>query len=156
MITIEQILKADGDDLSRQAGEALQPETARHDLKYERSNLPTMYWKVCRKCKARTKMTEDIEVHLAANCGNIKCVPDPILLTPDNAFKWRDWAVKKFGAEQFEIAITIIDSYNRNFEFDQYDQEMIESSVSQSFNFGSPDEYIKASCICVLKDKEDK
>lgn len=64
-----------------------------------------------------------------------------IPLTPDNAFKWRDWAVEKYGESKFVQVL--------------YD--MIRNELGYGFleiiAFAQPEHYLKAVALCVLGDK---
>lgn len=94
MITKEQILQAEGEELSRLLGEVLQPEKNKHILGY--GNLEAN----CRKCNELIKVSRASGSSLAVNWRFVKgvdricTIPDPIPLTWPEAMKWRDWAHK--------------------------------------------------------------
>ena len=125
MITVEQILQAEGDELSRLAGEVLRGDMRlNHDE--DRSGR-------CRKCLCR--------------CGEdgwqVECIAVPIPLTPNNAFKWRDWAVEKFGWQSLDQCLYSI-----------YAEQLVLGGIYSWMEWMlnlKPEHYIKAACLCVLQ-----
>jgi hypothetical protein len=88
MVTVEQILAAEGVELSRLIGEVLGDKPWRHEM-----NVLNR----CVKCKRAFSSPDREPIH---------CVcPDPIPLTWDNAMFWRDWACDKIGPKEFKDAL---------------------------------------------------
>jgi hypothetical protein len=85
----QKILTAEGDVLSALLGEVLGETPCRH--KWNPNNF-------CIKCGF-----DDRNPHNGydPNCP----IPDPILLTWDNAINWRDWAVAECGINEFLEAL---------------------------------------------------
>ena len=120
----EQILQAEGEELSRMAGEVLQPDR-------EQCKCDTFH---------QVKAWDEFRCNDCAGYEDENIIP----LTPDNAFKWRDWAVEKFGVVVFR----------RNMEEVQY----YSSKKSHAFSswvscYAKPSHYIKAACLCALEVK---
>ncbi len=96
---INELLKAEGEKLSQLLGKLLQPEKNRHNLW-----IPDALWGgngyqnyECQRCDLKKGLSlEEKEQWLTDNPCPIPC---PIPLTPDNAFKWRDWAVAEYGKD---------------------------------------------------------
>ncbi len=123
------LLTASDEDLPRMLGEVLGSTPCHHT--WEPNNT-------CVKCGF-----DDSNPHNGydANCP----IPDPIPLTPANAFKWRDWAVEKFGEDAFVNAL--IEVYN-----DTVNCITLMQFIAKS----QPHVWLIASAICVQNDKEQK
>ncbi len=121
-MTPEQILKADDKTLPAMAGKVLQPD-AKH---YWTNTGGIEHCKNCREMWNASKENTTCHCHIP--------------LTPDNAFKWRDWAVEKYGAKCFMKAVETVGN-----ECLGYVDE------SAFICFGDPIHYIKAAMLCVVK-----
>ncbi len=133
-MTTNEILNLSDEELPRVAGEVLitkeaSPGDFAHDVVYADS----ADYGSCRKCGMTI---------LVGDC----IFPDPIPLTPANAFKWRDWAVEKYGAVKLKQAI--LDVYI-------HAGGRLEGSFSYWLAvFAQPKHYIKAAMICKENDNE--
>ena len=78
-------------ELSRLLGEVLQPYT-KHKAKQSLCEMAASSYR-CKNCGEKQYDPEQV------------CPSPRIPLTPDNAFKWRDWAVEKFGASNLWLAL---------------------------------------------------
>jgi hypothetical protein len=137
MITPEQILKSTGDELSRLAGEVLQPEMKHHVYSGASHS--------CRNCKKElyTYSGRGTEA-LHQDCD----IATPIPLTWPEAMKWRYWCVGqyedggdyKYSGGRFEGAMNTV---------------LVQAKISNflAATFAQPEHYIKAACLCVLEAK---
>lgn len=72
-----------------------------------------------------------------------------IELFPGNAFKWRDWAVKKYGGKHYHYQLEQI-----------YRSGLDSASDYSQYGFSlwiikaQPEHFLKAAALCVLNDKE--
>ena len=108
MTTKEQILRAEGEELSRLLGEA-----------FGNNHRKITEWcNVCMVCQASTRKVD--------TC--------PITLTWNEAMKWRDWAVKKFGYCMFTDVVLIARR----------------GTYPDFIAFAKPEHYLKAAAICKL------
>jgi hypothetical protein len=134
-ITPEQLSKADDTEFSKLAGEVLLSKPYQHNTKQLYNDAGELQ---CVKCKGILWSSGKY-----VNIGPCS-FPDPILITPDNAFKWRDWAVEKFGDGFFEASFI----------------EVIGNAGIYSSQgvlcYGEPRHYIEAACRCVINAKESK
>jgi len=130
-MTKQELLTAQGDELSRLLGEVLQPET-KIDHLWEHRDAPGGYAKYCSKCGCNDTCT-------------LKCiVADPIPLNDWNvAMKWRDWAVKEYGEVKFKQAM--IDMYALE---DEYMNMMFGVWFAC---YAQPEHYLIAAALCKLK-----
>ena len=69
--------------LSLWLGKVLQPEKNEHDTRRMDRAMANHKPPYCRKCDRKVPYSEPCPI------------PDPIPLTPAEAFKWRDWAVER-------------------------------------------------------------
>lgn len=144
MITKEQILQSEGDELSRLAGEALQSKKCFIEAQTARKHqhkLPAKYF--CNTCNL---WTDTPKKHAKA---------DPIPLTPSNAFKWRDWAIEKYGSCKFEGAMVkmIYPTIDLSDETAERARVMTISALSFFAKRAQPKHYIKAACLCEIEGK---
>ena len=131
-MTKDQKLNCPDADLPMMAGEVLCPEEKHHMYPPNDSDK-------CPKCKKRTYASGYATKELQKPCT----VADPIALTPDNAFKWRDWACDEYGYTTFKQAMLDIKHINplrKTLPFDLW-----------LASFAQPKHYIKAVCLCAAE-----
>ena len=131
------ILESKGKKLSRVLGEAL------HDKEKE----PSRWWHEhdgtchpdlessefrCRKCRKVINAASD----------ETECVADSIPLTPDNAFKWRDWAMDNFALLDIMQAMQKVEDFNNKTYADPAMWWKLESQ---------PDHWLQAAALCAEK-----
>jgi hypothetical protein len=75
--------------------------------------------------------------------------PCPIPLTPDNAFKWRDWAVEKYGSSALQDAFAEI--YKKELDH-KWPMEI--AVYRWLFKEATPAHYIKAACLCKIESEK--
>ena len=130
-MTKDQIPKATGDDLSRLAGEVLQPEKQSHDYQMATYHTINKTW-TCRFCYKTIKANK-----LHEKCTHANLIP----LTWPEAMKWRDWAVGEFGAEEYTEALWQIWKQILNSET-PFDEWLATKA--------QPEHYIKAAMLCKI------
>jgi len=130
-MTEQELLKLTGDELSMALGEVLRGDMrANHD---EDSSGR------CKKCLC--KFTDP--------SWRRECIAVPILLTPDNAFKWRDWAVDKLDKCEYVKALLAVFGVAWN-------PVDIDFTVVCGL-FGcelKPEHYLKAAALCEIRSKK--
>lgn len=127
------ILEASGEELSRLAGELLgSNKLHRHNPRDIGEGVYQCVY--CNKVGFQ-KDTEDN----SETCP----VGYPIPLTPDNAFKWRDWAVEKFGFVNFRWSMEEV----------HYQDDKARGFTTWLATHADPIHYIKAACLCKLDEK---
>lgn len=114
-MTEDQILNCTDADLPKMSGEVF-------DTRY------------CKNCTTKPDI-----------CTPKRCCYIPIPLTWDNAMKWRDWAVEKFGYNIFrktlvDVYFYFIDDLKMSFD------EWIITKIR-------PSHYIKAAMLCAKEPK---
>jgi hypothetical protein len=136
----EQILKATGDELSRLAGEVLQPEKNEH-------RWPMHNTTICLKCDQRLRIFSTIYAgDIDTEAKKLPCpVPDPIPLTWAEAMKWRDWAEEHdfYGLDK---QLEAVYRFCRDGSFEPWGRWFT--------LFAQPEHYIKAACLCKLGSEE--
>jgi hypothetical protein len=131
VVAKEQILAATGEELSRLAGEVLQPDvrSGKHDNRgNSRGYLGRVVdWK-CVKCGEVTDGRGP-----TTHCNGF----DSIHLTWPEAMKWRDWAVKEFGTARVSTVV----------------QEVFggKDAPAKYLLLALPEHYIKAACLCKIE-----
>lgn len=126
----DQILTASDTELPALLGEVLQPETKVCDLVHISYSMTDPNWQ-CTKCDKLCDVKK-----------NWPCtIPDSISLTPDNAFKWRNWAVEKYGKHEFSFAMQ--DSTVSEFNWDYV----------PIVSLAKPRHYLIAAALCAMKGK---
>lgn len=140
-MTNEQILSATGPELSQLLGKVLQTSPLMHEIRTKWAGDPPMKNPptVCLKCGL---IDPDVDGY---------CLPHaPIPLTPAEAFKWRDWAVEKYGEDMYWAALCEVFKSSQNPTSDSLPK-------FQWFVYGicrfKPEHYLKAAALCVLGDK---
>ncbi len=128
----DQILKSTGAELSRLAGEVLQPEKNKHD--FRRYGKGGMRWCV-----------KDRGILFGAK-KNISCIPDPIPLTWPEAMKWRDWATCEIRESVADKAFA---------EIAELENKCFVTTKKLNVEWwwlwnAQPEHYIKAACLCKL------
>lgn len=133
-MTPEQISKLSDEDFSKLAGEVLQPEELLHEMieQTERGLWP--YY--CEKCKKGHDLKQDFPY---------RCAAGSIDLTPDNAFKWRDWCVENYIEAEFE------DAMHEVYQNSEYNNLM--SYQMWLLTKATPRHYIEAAVRCVINAK---
>ena len=138
-MTDQEILKLTGDKLSRVAGEMLQPD-AKHIS-------------CCGICLVCGK--ELWEIRAGGPPLYRKAYHEPctisIPLTWPEAMKWRDWAIKKFGIDEFagEFARTFLDQVSL-----VKDDGIILRRIFKTSLTVLPEHYLKAVLLCVERSKK--
>ena len=129
MNKITDLLKASGDKLSKLAGQILQPE-------------------VCQKCFLSKDGVCDKKEGLKVDRCNL------IPLTWPEAMKWRDWAVKEYGALAIETAMVSVmyPDIDMSKEDAMSERVLTISSLSFFAKKAQPEHYIKAACLCKLEN----
>jgi hypothetical protein len=129
MITKEQMLKPTGDELSRLAGEVLQ---VKHDMANDGVNHVT-----CKVC--------DETLPLMCRWDLPERYPCEVPLTWDEAMKWRDWAVEKFGDLAWQDPIWKL------YHDVSGDRKKVCVYAHRFIAYAQPEHYIKAACLCKLQ-----
>jgi hypothetical protein len=137
----EQILQAEGDDLAMMAGKMLIG-----------NHTPTLYGPYddppstsisCQNCH---QIRQDVTASDRKDFWNESCY---IAITPANAFKWRDWAVEKYGATVFWNAMDAVftmewATYKNSKDFNR----KYVSTPSWAMVYAQPKHYVKAAMLC--------
>jgi hypothetical protein len=138
MITKQDILEATEETLPRLAGEVLQPEKNKH-IPGNRSHGQTF----CSKCdlKLWTWAVPRMQYthHWERPCERA----NPIPLTWDNAMKFRDWAVEKYGDCFYDEMYNVYTHDNFCGCFNEW-----------LVGYAKPEHYLKAAAICKLNSEE--
>jgi hypothetical protein len=141
MITKEQILAATGEELSRLAGEVLNTNTLHTFNLIKDSN------RVCRRCGI--KYSDELSREVCS-------VTNPIHLTWPEAMKWRDWAVKEFGGDEYRNAL--VDIYCSEADIATEATGTLKECAGYLDRFiqwlatnALPEHYIKAACLCKIE-----
>ena len=145
-MTEQLLLELTGDELSRALGEVLQPETNKHN---EHGEQVVPFTSSCSKCKLMMREF-GVPYSRPTEHSNKPCkYADPIPLTPDNAFKWRDWAVEKFGKQVFMDALCIVywDYFNRDGTAKMSFKEWLGCYIE-------PEHFLKAAALCETRSKK--
>ena len=134
MTTQQQILEATGSGLSRIADSILSGP-----FKHDTVNHGTHHVK-CTRCDEVIPLMERWDLKERFPCW-VSPFDDLIPLTWPEAMKWRDWAVKEFGKDEFMAAFKKalnlkVHDYIFYFGFVTFDAQ--------------PEHYIKAACLCKL------
>lgn len=74
------------------------------------------------------------------------CTGKDIPLTPANAFKWRDWAIEKYGWRAFDDALAEVGCHQG-----KADMKWHEFALKLT-----PADYIRAACECKLNSEKGK
>jgi hypothetical protein len=131
-MTNEQILTAEGDELSRLLGEVLQAAICQYHGKHP----------PCQPCNTCSTWVEG---------GIRKCKPDPIPLTPDEAFKWRDWAVAEYGIGCFYgVLWDMFDYFEPIFREELKEHLFVDTLISCM----TAKQYLQAAAICKLNKEQ--
>lgn len=138
-MTEKQVLKLTGVEFSKFAGEVLQSEIKEHRA-YTRKCKDARVPIGCVHCDANY-----IRKGIHWKTPKETCVCRPIPLTPDNAFKWRDWAVEKFTRDMF--ARILWEVYYSTESYGKISFTDWICSVAQ------PIHYIKAAVLCEMRTK---
>jgi hypothetical protein len=138
-ITPEQLSKADDTEFSKLAGEVLLSKPYQHNTKQLYNDAGELQ---CVKCKGILWSSGKY-----VNIGPCS-FPDPILITSDNAYKWRDWAVEKFGEIAFTNALLKLKHSDCSYGATPFDVWIATKA--------QPRHYIEAACRCVINAKESK
>ena len=157
MITKEQILRADGEELSRLMGEVLQPETGlKHDYLgacqyincHKISPVLEQITALCPRCKmpATKKLIRMHERFLQIWHYKTPCKTKPIPLTWKEAMKWRDWAVENFSLFDVMESMRIIGQ-----EFNKTHDRFYAWWTLEA----QPKHYLKAAAICKLNSESE-
>ncbi len=137
-MTKDSLLQSTGAELSRLAGEVLQPETLDH---IKCATWTSEEKALCSKCN------EWYEVGEYGNPKGLCTIPDPLPLTWPEAMKWRDWGASMFGVTAWGKAMKAVynDKYHNEskpLETGFYDYDCwLECGIK-------PEHYIKAACLC--------
>lgn len=129
-MTEQQILNASEADFPAMCGEVLQPERTK-----PRWHSPSSL--VDHKC---SRCRQSVEKDNSLTCLG----KDPIPLTPDNAFKWRD----KYADDEDSLFafIAALETVWRNGD--------MELCFEQWLIFAQPIHYLKAACLCKMRGEK--
>ncbi len=125
-MTQEQILKCSDEDLPTLAGEVLHAKPWKHCFNNN----------TCVTCGQGRLPSQHDESCLCT---------DPIPLTWDNAMKWRDWAVEKFGYAVYRKAMVSVYYNSVDFRDCSFDEFMLYKT--------KPKHYIKVAMLCKVNQK---
>jgi hypothetical protein len=142
MITKKQILQATGEELSKIAGEVLQQ-------KHE----PTLYGPYddppssCISCRHCHKIIQDVTDEQRVTFWQEYC---KVPLTWPESMKWRDWAVKEFGQDEWFLACMKVMYPESDFSDNKTYRVLLISTLSYMASKADETFYIKAACLCKL------
>lgn len=136
LLAIDLTTDAGLQELSRVAGEVLQPEGSESCDKcrlvyYEGDDL-----------KCLEPKTEVVFARRKTPCKYF--LSGPISLTPDNMIKWRDFAVEKFGADTFIGCMGVV--YHAGIGQGNWGWNNFLATAK-------PQHYILAACLCEIRSK---
>jgi hypothetical protein len=157
----DQLLKAEGDELSKLLGEVL--EVNGH---HEYPRVGDYMDAECELCGCW-----DNEWPAEQPCLKAKKF-DPIPLTPAEAFKWRDFAVEKYEEDVYLVSLFTVWDATVYYEYEDYETEWLQFRTTQK-TIDSMDidydmeikfykwcateaqskHYLQAAALCVLKGK---
>lgn len=128
-MTKEQILNCTDEDLPKMAGEILQPDSLGSYVQKDNNGD--------HRCIVCGKKSNEL-----CNCK----IPCLVRLTWDNAMKWRDWAVEKFGSNDFldafeEVMLLFVGPIVSQTEFEY------------RYIYAQPTHYIKAAMLCAVESE---
>jgi hypothetical protein len=89
-------------EISLWLGEVLQPDKNKHNEDGYKANACVTF---CTKCKLELYAFAVPKVRDTMHRSRPCKYADPIPLTPAEAFKWRDWAVKEYGIRTLREAL---------------------------------------------------
>ena len=140
-MTEQQLLKLTGDELSRALGEVLQPKGGSHLPE----NIVDSEWQ-CVLCGIQWDEASIISMD---SMSQAKCIPF-IHLTPDNAFKWREWAVEKFGDSHYVWQLRQIYKHECGGSGYEYSDYLFIFWLAKA----QPEHYLKAAALCEIRSKK--
>lgn len=142
-MTPDPILPSTEETLPAIAAGILQPEMPLHDSVPIQKEV-SFYKFRCTKCD--TKSAYDLSKDMCL-------VRNTIPLTWDNAMKWRDWAVEKYGEGFLHALCEVMINANPSWKFTS-DADAKARLMSYAAAYAKPIHYIKAACLVVLSQKE--
>lgn len=125
-------LQVPDEDLPRVLGEILQPEPYKHKTSQSLKEMAKSAYR-CANCGEK-------QYEVGSHCP----VPDPIPLTPANAFKWRDWAVAEYKSNSV---------YGETFER-LYKERHLANGKYTIYSEAEPVDYLLPAAECKLNHKE--
>lgn len=126
-MTTNELLQAEGKELSRLLGEVLQSE---HSYQHTFHAGP-----ICNKCG-----------NVKRNSNSEFC---PVSFDDWNvAGKWWRWAIDTYGCEAFEQAVAKLDASKRRYPFDPSDPDKLDAAISNIMLQASPINFLLIAAIC--------
>jgi hypothetical protein len=151
MVTVEQILAAEGEELSRLLGEVLHNKESFEQWKTEvRAEDRLLGYKDMGKLRTPANERQLYEMYLKESPF------DPIALDDFNiAMAWRDWAVKEYGGTQF-MRCLIEDVCWSECESDGEEIHDFMTITSWLSIYIKPKHYLQAAAIAKLNAEKGK